>query len=417
MLEFFVEDMRAFLRDDSRRPFFLYWLVLAIAIVDIASHYKWDAIFGPHIRGVHVVSTGARFTIFLCPGAQVVISAIFVVCMLKWADLGILFALLYLLFMKVLLYVTLVGLHMGVEIVGQSVEIPPYLFVWEGAAVLALIVYIVKKDAVVRSMKHRVYAVTDVVNGDLCFRSVTHGDQATDAGPGPFDMKLPGQPGEYFCQESVVVEGTPGRTNVRRQYNIQDGPEGRIFVVRDSATGEATNYRSLDETPAPHREAFGRMLSLGAQMKTESSAEGIGPPRFSKRVERQHQYDIQDGPEGRRFIVSDPETGLSKTYRSLDEMPTRHRDVFVRALSVAGEMKSKTNAGGVGASGFSKRVERQRRYEIKDGPEGRRFIVSDPKTGASRTYRSLDEMPARHRDLFVRTLKSAGLWKDEGLTE
>jgi hypothetical protein len=104
MLEFFAEDVRRFLRDDSRRPFFLYWLAMAIVIVDVAAHYKWDAVFGPHIRGVGVaiVSSG-RFTIFLRPELQVVISVIFVACMLKRAELGILFALVYLLFVKTLL--------------------------------------------------------------------------------------------------------------------------------------------------------------------------------------------------------------------------------------------------------------------------------------------------------------------------
>jgi len=337
-LEFFAEDVRGFLRDDSRRPCFLYWLVLAIAIMDIVSHYKWDAVFGPHIRGVGVASSG-RFTIFLCPGAQVVISAIFVVCMLKWADLGILFALLYLIFMKVLLYVTLVGLYTGIGIVGQSVEIPTYLFVWEAAAVLALIVYIIKKDAIVRSMKRRVYEVTDFANGDYDFGAVTPESLAADIGPGPLDIKLPRQPGEYRRYESVVVEGTPGRKNVRRQYNIQDGPEGKVFIVRDSAAGEATSYRSLDEMPTRHREAFGRMLKAAGQMKSKGDAGAVRAPGLSKRVECQRRYDIRDGPEGRRFIVSDPKTGASRTYRSLDEMPTHYREVFVRTLKSTGLWK------------------------------------------------------------------------------
>jgi hypothetical protein len=335
MLECFGEDVRGFLRDDSRKPFVLYWLAMAIVIVDIAAHYKWDAVFGPHIRGVHVAST-RYFTIFLCPEAQIVISAIFVACMLRWADLGILFAALYLLFMKGLLYVTLVGLYTGIEIVDRSVEIPTYLFVWEAAAVLALIIYILRKDAVVRSMKHRVYEVTHFANGDSGFGPVTLEGLTTDIGPGPFDLELPRQPGEYRRHESVVVEGTPGKKNVRRQYKIQDGPEGRVFIVKDSATGEAMNYRSLDEMPAHHRDAFGRMLRVAGQVKSRADAGEVGGPGFSKRVERKQQYKIQDGPEGRRFIVSDPGSGASRTYRSLDEMPARHREVFVRTLKSTG---------------------------------------------------------------------------------
>jgi hypothetical protein len=299
MLEFLVEDMRGYLRDDSHRPFILYWLAMAIVIMDIAAHYKWDAVFGPHIRGVGVaiVSSG-RFTIFLRPEAQIIVSAIFVVCMLKWAELGILFAALYLLFVKGLLYVTLVGLYTGIKVIDQSVEIPTYLIAWEAAAVLALIVYILRKDAVVRSMKRRVYEVTHFADGDSGFGPVTREGLTADMWPGPFDMELPRQPGEYRRHESVVVERTPGRKNVRRQYKIQDNPEGRVFIVRDSATGEAINYRSLDEMPTSHREAFARMLRVAGQMKSKADAGDVGAPGFSKRVERRAQYKIEGWPRG-----------------------------------------------------------------------------------------------------------------------
>jgi hypothetical protein len=335
MLEYLAEDVRGFLRDDSRRPFLMYWLALAIVIADIAAHYKWDAVFGPHIRGVGVaiVSSG-RFTIFLCPEVQIIISVIFVACMLKWAELGILFALLYLLFVKSLLYVTLIGLYTGIRAIDQSVEIPTYLFVWEAALVLGLIVYMLRKDAVVRSVKHKVYQSTHFADGDSGFGPLMLEGLTTDMGP--FDLELPRQPGEYRRHESVVVEGSPGRKNVRRQYKIQDGPEGRVFIVKDSATGEAMNYRSLDEMPAHHRDAFGRMLRVAGQMKSKVDAGEVAGPGFTKRVEQKRQYKIEDGPEGRRFIVGDPASGASRTYRSLDEMPARHREVFVRTLKSTG---------------------------------------------------------------------------------
>jgi hypothetical protein len=111
--------------------------------------------------------------------------------------------------------------------------------------------------------------------------------------------------------------------------------------------------------------------------------------------------------------MKDSATGEATNYRSLDEIPARHREAFARVLRIAGQIKSKADVGEVAGPGFSRRVERKRQYKIQDGPEGRRFIVSDPGSGTSTTYRSLDEMPARHRKVFVRTLKSAGLWRGE----
>jgi hypothetical protein len=329
MFEFFLEDMAASLRDDSRKPFVLYWLVLVTAVLDILTGtIWWDEVY-PYIKDL---PSGLQVDRFL----HVVLPAIFLLCMLKWPELGLLIALFYVAG-RLSFHFPLLAVLIGKTVVKEGFEIPIHTILWELLGFSVPIAYLVRKDAIARTMKRKDrYEVVDLGDRRFIFDKKT-GERVER---GSVEVPLKGE--EAGKSEGRFTEET-ARTQVEIpwRYEIQDGPEGRMFVATDAGTGESLIYYSVDEIPPLHRDTFVRMLRAKDRVGGRRPGGGVTPRTSSRRVKIPAGYEIEDDPEGCTFILDDAETGQSTVYRSLDEVPARHKEAFMRALKAAGRRPKK----------------------------------------------------------------------------
>ena len=126
-----------FFKDPSKKPFFLYWLTLTVVLADAIVCLIWFSLFYPGIDEMLKDFFVRRF--YLSPLMQWLIILVFIGCMLRWPDWGILFVSIYLL-RKILMYCSIFGLHVGTREIGQPVSIPNGLIVWEVLSCLILVV-------------------------------------------------------------------------------------------------------------------------------------------------------------------------------------------------------------------------------------------------------------------------------------
>jgi hypothetical protein len=205
---------------------------------------------------------------------------------------------------------------------------------------------------------------------------------------------------------TFVAETSRRQIEVPFKYEIEDGRDGRMFIVTDRGTGESLIYYSVDEIPPLYRDTFERMLSARDVAASEHGGDEPVVERRSSQVSERLACKIKDGPEGRTFIIKDWKTGESAVYRSLGEMPPHHRDAVVHAIELwKRKQRDRDAVGGSRSDGVEERL----KYTIRDGAYGRIFAVEDLATGKSRAYRSLDEMPMHYRREFLRILKSKDL--------
>ncbi len=380
----------------------LYWLTLAVAVLDFLTGSIWWEQTYPYIRGIPFLHDMGVLRLW-----HVVLPAAFFVCMLKWAELGLVLALMYAIG-RLLFCVPLFGLFIGTTTVEDGVEVPVYSILWEVMAFSEVIAYLVKKRLAGRTRKGTDrYEVVDIGERRFVFDKVT-GERVEE---GHVEAVSDGQiRAGKRGDGTFVAETSRHQIEVPFRYKIEDGRDGRMFIVTDTGTGESLIYYSVDEIPPLYRDTFERMLSATDVAASEHGGDEPAVERCSSRVSERLACKIKDGPEGRTFVIEDSKTGESAVYRSLGEMPPHHRDAVVRAIELWQRKRRDRDAA---AGRRSDGVEERLKYTVRDGADGRIFAVEDLATGKSRVYRSLDEMPVHYRREFAHMLKSKGLrWED-----
>ncbi|MHC4475668.1 MAG: hypothetical protein ACYTEL_08480 [Planctomycetota bacterium] len=327
MFEFFLQDMAASLRDDSRRPFVLYWLVLVTALLDIlAGTILWDKVY-PYVKDL---PSGLQVDRFL----HIVLPVVFIVCMLKWPELGLLIALFYVAG-RLSFHFQLLAVVIGKTVVKEGFEIPTHTIVWEVLAFSVPIAYLVGKDAIARAAERKDrHEVVDIGDRRFIFDKET-GERLER---GFVEVPLKGQE-RPKAPGTITVETGRTQVEIPWQYELRDGPDGCMFVATDTGTDESLIYYSVDEIPPLHRDTFARMLRAKDRLADRRPDQGVTRKTSSRRVKIPRGWEIEDGPEACTFIVDDAETGQSTVYQSLDEVPARHKEAFMRALKAAGRKR------------------------------------------------------------------------------
>ncbi len=257
--------MLEFFRDDSRKPLALYWLVLTVVVLDIFTGLMWKNMFSPFFADISHPGGGPLIVRIYF---RWVLSIIFIVCMLCWANHGVLFSFIYIFAVKVYSYVMYFGMYLGISAINRSVEIPLYLILCEVFALVVLITYMVKKHAVERIVPDGRYDIVDSSGHYSVFDKVTGKCVYKGDSPTPLHGKNATIQRNIF--HSDTYEADPGYKTISEvidsvpmEYKIDNNPEGRLFIVRYPATGETETYQSVDEMPRIHYDVFVRMLREG----------------------------------------------------------------------------------------------------------------------------------------------------------